>query len=81
VLLIFFLGFFAPPSALAAHSLLPANSINVDSLFIPWFAYQKRLQTTRLDFAGNQRTCSDFSWGTCSDSPFSPRNGSKGFES
>src|SRR5262249_11790106 len=28
-------------------------------LFIPWFAYQKRVQTTRLDLAGNWRTCSE----------------------
>ena len=60
----------------------PTEPLNVDSLFIPTFPYQKRLQPTRLNIAGNRRTCSDSPWGGCSDSSFPPSNGSKSrFES
>ena len=45
-------------------------------LSFPPFPYQKRLPATRVNIGGNQRTCSDFSLGGCSDSLVFPRNGS-----
>jgi hypothetical protein len=51
-------GFGLPPALLGDRAAVRlAGVARVDSLFIPRFPYQKRLPATRLDFAGNQRTC------------------------